>query len=287
MFHCIILGCNPKQKNQKGVLPHQIAKDSGHKALVKELKKAERLHGKLFKDPSSTVEPWTLTLYDWSKENEDKLRKAFELASDEMKNIEVVPCQTFVSVLQDFQAPVNNEQVQKILLAHDKQKGGLINFNEFLKGLKYLPRTLVMACSEPKKKKKRGAKTGKVKKKSKLNFPLPICILPPELVNRREDGGPPNFMIETHQFTTDPNRFDRDHPPRHPIEDDSAWYIDEPEKIYVNISYCVKNGDTESLKRAFRQKVPVDVKDNFFKTPLITACASGNYEMAKFLLDLG
>ncbi|XP_062857313.1 ankyrin repeat and EF-hand domain-containing protein 1a [Trichomycterus rosablanca] len=279
-------GCNPKQKNREGILPHQTAKDSGHKAVVKELKRAERLHGKLFKNPGRTTEPWTLTLHDWSKENEDKLCKAFELASDGINHIEVVPWKTFVSVLQDFQAPVNNEQVQRILLAHDKRREGLININEFLKGLKYLPRTLVMDCSEPKKK-KRAIKTGKVKKKSKLNFPLPICIIPPELVYRRDDGGPPHFMIETHQLATDPTRFDRDHPPVHPIEDDSAWYIDEPEKIYININYCVKTGDTESLKSAFSHKVPVDVKDRFFKTPLITACASGNYEMAKFLLDLG
>ncbi|KAM3860928.1 ankyrin repeat and EF-hand domain-containing protein 1-like, partial [Diretmus argenteus] len=77
--------------------------------------------------------------------------------------------------------------------------------------------------------------------------------------------------------------FDRDHPPEHPIEDDSAWYIDEPEKVYVNINYCMKSGDLESLDFAFSRGVPVDVKDTFYKTPLMAACSSGNYEVAQYL----
>ncbi|KAB5539661.1 hypothetical protein PHYPO_G00091570 [Pangasianodon hypophthalmus] len=278
-------GCNPKQKNMEGLLPRQIAKDLDHKASVKQLKKAERLNGKLLKN--YTNESWELTLYDWSHENEAELRKAFEFASHGITNLEVVSFENFVSVLQDFQAPINDEHIRKILLAHDKRRQGLININDFFKGLRYLPRTLVMTSYELKKTKKRAGKSGKNKKKSKLNLPMPICIVPPENVYRRDDGGPPHFMIEKYQLVTDTNRFDQDHPPRHPIEDDSAWYTDGPEKIYININDCVKAGDIESLKMAFSQKVPVDMTDRFYKTPLMTACASGNYEVAKFLLNLG
>lgn len=269
----------------EGLLPRQIAKGLDHKDSVKELKKAERLNGKLLK--SNTNESWALTLYDWSHENEAELRKAFEFHSKGITNLEMVSFENFVSVLQDFQAPINDEHVQKILLTHDKRRQGLININDFFKGLRYLPRTLVMTSYERKRAKKRAGKSGKGKKKSKLNLPMPICIIPPENVYRRNDGGPPHFMIEKYQLVTDTNRFDQDHPPRHPVEDDSAWYIDEPEKTYLNINYCVKIGDIESLKMAFSQKVPVDVKDRFYKTPLMTACASGNYEVTKFLLNLG
>ncbi|XP_072552090.1 ankyrin repeat and EF-hand domain containing 1a [Salminus brasiliensis] len=278
-------GCNPKLKNLEGLLPRQIAKDLGHKASLKELKRAERLHGKFLKGSGGTNEPWALTLHDWSHEHEPELRKAFEAASDGIIGIEVVSRQTFVSVLHKLKAPVEDEHIQRILLAHDKRREGLININEFLKGLRYLPKIFVMASYEPRKK-KRAANAGKAKK-SKLNLPIPICTVPQELINRRDDGGPPHFMIENYHLLTDPNRFDRDHPPGHPIEDDSAWYIDKPEKIYININYCVKTGDIESLKLAFSQKVPVDVKDRFYKTPLMTACGSGNYEVAKILLDLG
>ncbi|XP_053469679.1 ankyrin repeat and EF-hand domain-containing protein 1a isoform X2 [Ictalurus furcatus] len=278
-------GCNPKQKNMEGLLPRQIAKDLDHKASVKELKKAERLNGKLLK--SCTNESWALTLYDWSHENEAELRKAFEFTSCGITNSEMVSFENFISVLQDFQAPINDDHVRKIQLAHDKRRQGLININDFFKGVRYLPRTLVMTSYELNRTKKRVGKSGKGKKKSKLNLPMPICVISPENVYRQDDRGPPHFMIEKYQLFTDTNRFNQDHPPRHPIEDDSAWYKDEPEKTYININYCVKTGDIESLKMAFSRKVPVDVKDRFYKTPLMTACASGNYEVVNFLLNLG
>ncbi|KTG35046.1 hypothetical protein cypCar_00044846, partial [Cyprinus carpio] len=81
--------CNPKLKNQKGLLPRQIAKDCGHKATVKELKTAERLHGKCSKGAGGTNEPWALMLLDWSHENENALRNAFESASEGYMGIEM------------------------------------------------------------------------------------------------------------------------------------------------------------------------------------------------------
>ncbi|XP_016354773.1 ankyrin repeat and EF-hand domain-containing protein 1 [Sinocyclocheilus anshuiensis] len=277
-------GCNPKLKNQEGLLPRQIAKDCGHKATVKELKKAERLHGKFSKGAGGTNEPWALTLHDWSHENENALRSAFESASDGYMGIEMVSRTTFVSVLQDFHTPLNDKQIHALLLALDKRREGFINISDFLKGLKYLPKTYVMASYGPKKKK--ATKAGKTKK-TKFNAPMPICTVPPDFIHRRDDGGPPHFMIESYQHATDTHRYDRDHRPGHPIEDDTAWYIDEPEKIYINMNYCVKTGDIESLRLALSQKIPVDVKDRFYKTPLMAACASGNYEVANFLLDNG
>lgn len=281
----MISGCNAKQKNLEGMLPRQIAKDLDYKASVKELKKAEHLNGKLWKNYAN--ESWALTLYDWAHENEAELRRVFELTSDKITSSDMVPVERFASVLQGFQAPIDNQHMQKILLAHDKRRQGLINISDFFKGLRYLPRTLLTTTNDIKRTKKRAGKSGKGKTKNKSNFPMPICVVPPEDVYRRDDGGPPHFMIEKYQLVTDTNRFDQDHPPRHPIEDDSAWYTEQPEKTYININYCVKTGDIESLRMAFRQKVPVDVKNRFYKTPLMTACASGNYEVAKFLLNLG
>ncbi|XP_056125405.1 ankyrin repeat and EF-hand domain-containing protein 1a isoform X2 [Rhinichthys klamathensis goyatoka] len=277
-------GCNPKLKNQEGLLPRQIAKEFGHKATVKELKKAERLHGKFSKGMGGTNEPWALTLHDWSHENENALRSAFESASDGIRGIEVVSRVTFVSVLQKLHAPLDDNQMHTLLLALDKRREGFINMNDFLRGLTYLPKLYVMASYGPKKKK--ATKSGKTKK-NKFNLPMPICTVPPDLLHRRDDGGPPHFMIESYQHFTDTHRYDRDHRPAHPIEDDTTWYIDEPEKIYINMNYCAKTGDIESLRLALIQKVPVDVKDRFYKTPLMAACASGNFEVAKFLLDNG
>ncbi|KAM3863875.1 ankyrin repeat and EF-hand domain-containing protein 1-like [Diretmus argenteus] len=268
-------GCNPKLKNLEGLLPRQIAKDSGHKAAAKELRKAERLQGK---GSSLSTSPWALTLHDWSHEHQTALLNA--IGND------TVSTDTFISVLENLKAPVEPDQLRTVILAHDKRRAGFLNVNEFVKGVKYIHKASLLSSYSPKKKK--GNKGGKAnKKRGKFTLPFPICTIPSELIIRRRDGGPPHFLIETYQNCTDVKRFDRDHPPEHPIEDDSAWYIDEPEKVYVNINYCVKSGDLESLDFAFSQGVPVDVKDKFYKTPLMAACSSGNYEVAQYLLGLG
>ncbi|XP_071334709.1 ankyrin repeat and EF-hand domain containing 1a isoform X2 [Trachinotus anak] len=276
-------GCNPKLKNQDGLLPRQIAKDAGHKAAAKELKKAERQQGKGNKSsgdmPMSDL--WALNLHDWSYEYESELWQAFGNKSD------TVTTEMFISVLEELKAPVELDQLHVIISAHDKGKEGCVNINEFLKGVKYIKKPFLLSSYMPKKKKgEKGGKGGK-KKKGKFVLPMPICTLPPELMPRRSDGGPPPFMIETYYNCSDIRRFDRDHPPEHPIMNDSGWYMDKPEKVYVNINYCVKSGDLESLDLAFSQGVPVDVQDQFYKTPLMVACSSGNLEVAQYLLSRG
>lgn len=44
----------------------------------------------------------------------------------------------------------------------------------------------------------------------------------------------------------------RDRPPKHPLEDDSAWYIPHPERQFVNITEAAKLGDLDSLRVAFK-----------------------------------
>ncbi|KAG1973158.1 ankyrin repeat and EF-hand domain-containing protein [Pimephales promelas] len=278
-------GCSPKQKNLEGLLPSQVAKNNGCKAALKELKKAEKIYVKLSKpDAVNPNEPWAVTLHDWSREHEATLRKAFETAEGLDKPVEKVPLETFVSLLHEHQAPVSNEHLQRIIKEHDKNHESVINLNEFFKGLRYLQKAFVISSYAPKPGKKEKGK-GKEKKSAKSAIPLPICTMPPELISRREDSGLPYYIIENYQPFTDTKHFNRDRPPVHPIEKDSAWYIDDPEKIYTNINYCVRAGDIDSLSLAFTQQVPVDIKDQFFKTPLMTACSCGNYQVAKFLIS--
>ncbi|KAG9336099.1 hypothetical protein JZ751_002446 [Albula glossodonta] len=285
-------GCNPKLKNIEGLVPRLIAKNFGHKAAMKELKKAETLYGKYFEGGEANPnEPWALTLHDWSYEHEEKLRKAFEMEEEEGDEDRpgptvVISKDTFLSILTDSGAPVDAEKLEKIYAAHDKKREGKININDFFKGLEYLQKPFVASSYGPKKKKAGKGGKGK-KKKGKFVLPFPICTVPSDLVQRRSDGGPPHFMIEQYHLFTDPDRFSRDLPPVHPIVDDSSWYLDEPEKAYVNINHCVKRGDLESLSLALSQGVPVDVYDRLYKTPLMTACSSGNYQVAKFLINQG
>ncbi|XP_072217990.1 ankyrin repeat and EF-hand domain containing 1a [Leuresthes tenuis] len=275
-------GCNPKLKNQEGLLPRQIAKDSGHKAAAKELRKAERQQGKGKQSSGVNLlsDVWALTLHDWSYEFEDNLQQACGDKS------ETVDTETFISLLEDLQAPVDLDQLHTVISAHDKKREGCVNVTDFIKGVKYIKKAFLLSSYMPKKKKgEKGGKGGK--KKGKFVLPLPICTLPPELMPRRPDGGPPCFMIETFCNCSDIQRFDPDHPPEHPIINDSGWYIEKPDKTYININYCVKSGNLETLDLAFSQGVPVDVKDQFYKTPLMVACSSGNYEVAQYLLSHG
>ncbi len=265
------------------MLPRQIAKDAGHKAAAKELRKAERQQRKGNKSSgvSLMTDLWALTLHDWSHEFETELRQALGFDSD------TVTTELFISVLEELNAPVDLDQLRTVISAHEKGKEGCININDFIKGVKYIKKPFLLSSYVPKKKKgEKGGKGGK-KKKSKFVLPLPICTLPPELMPRRADGGPPDYMIETYYNCSDTRRFDCDHPPEHPIINDSGWYLEKPDKVYVNINYCVKSGDLESLDLAFSQGVSVDVQDQFYKTPLMVACSSGNYEVAQYLLSKG
>lgn len=262
------------------MLPHQIAKDSGHNAVAKELRKAERKQGK-GSDPSGTgqmSELWALTLHDWSQEYEAELWKAFADKSD------TVTAERFISVLEELQAPAEPDQVQAVVSAH----GGDVNISDFIRGVKYIKKPFRLSSYMPKKKKGgKGKKGGKKKKKGPFVLPMPICTLPPELKPRRADGGPPGFMIRSYFNSSDVLRFDRAHPPVHPVMNDSGWYIHKPPPVYVNVNACVRTNDLESLDQAFGEGVPVDVQDEFYKTPLMVACSAGSYEMAQYLLSKG
>ncbi|XP_069014840.1 ankyrin repeat and EF-hand domain containing 1a [Embiotoca jacksoni] len=274
-------GCNPKLKNLRGLRPRQIAKESGNKAVTKELRKAEKQQGEGNKSSRTNLSSgWAMTLHDWSHEFQTELRKAF---GDEL---DTVTTEIFISVLEDLNAPVELDQLHAVISAHEKGRSGYVNVNEFIKGVKYIKESFLMSSYMPKKKKgEKGGKGGR--KKGQFVIPLPICTLQPESMPRRQDGGPPHFMIETYTNRSDTSRFSHDQPPEHPIVNDSGWYMEKPEKVYMSINYCVKSADLESLDLAFSQGVPVDVKDQFYKTPLMVACCSGNYEVVHYLLNKG
>ncbi|XP_060058979.1 ankyrin repeat and EF-hand domain-containing protein 1 isoform X2 [Erinaceus europaeus] len=275
-------GCDLKWKNLEHKTPRAVAKEAGFKAASKELRRAERIASKLARPGAKNPNPlWALRLHDWSAEHENFLRAALSFVD---RGDGTVSKEDFVMALEERQDFVNVEQLAMIAQMHEKTRGGGVNINDFFKGTKYLSKTYVLGSFGPKKKKKGMAKRGK---KGKFVLPLPICIIPDEAFPHREDGGLPYYMVETYQNVTDCNRFNRDHPPAHPIQDDSSWYIDDPGKVYTNINFITKAGDLASLKKALESGIPVDMKDTYYKTPLMTACASGNIDAVKFLLERG
>nr|XP_020748466.1 ankyrin repeat and EF-hand domain-containing protein 1 [Odocoileus virginianus texanus] len=275
-------GCDLKWKNLEHKTPRNLAKEGGFKAASKEIRRAEQIANKLarpgVKNPNP---PLFLRLHDWSVEHETFLREAFSFVD---RGDGTVTKEDFVLTLEERQDFVNSEQLAAIAQLHEKVRGGGVNINEFFKGTRYLSKSYVLGSYGPKKKKKGMAKKARM---GKFVLPLPICVIPDHVFPRRSDGGPPYYMIETYKNVTDCNRFNRDHPPEHPIQDDSAWYIDDPGKVFSNINFITKAGDLASLKKAFESGIPVDMKDNYYKTPLMTACATGNIDAVKFLLEKG
>ncbi|KAM4842337.1 ankyrin repeat and EF-hand domain-containing protein 1 isoform 2-T2 [Thomomys bottae] len=275
-------GCDLKWKNLEHKTPRAVAKDGGFKAAGKEIRRAERIANKLAKQGEQNPNPvWALRLHDWSIEHEDDLREAFAIVD---KGDGTVSKEDFVQMLEERQSYVNADQLTFVAQLHEKTRGGGVNINDFFKGTKYLGKAYVLGSYGPKKKKKG---MGKKPKKGKFILPFPICVIPEEAFPGRPDGGPPYYMIEAYQNLTDCTRFSRDRPPEHPIQDDSAWYIDDTGRVYSNINFITKAGDMASLKKAFESGIPVDMKDKYYKTPLMTACASGNIDVVKFLLERG
>ncbi|KAM8919812.1 ankyrin repeat and EF-hand domain-containing protein 1 isoform 2-T3 [Lycaon pictus] len=275
-------GCDLKWKNLDHKTPRTVAREGGFKAASKEIWRAERTAAKLAWPGAKNPNPlWALRLHDWSLEHETFLREAFSFVD---RGDGTVSKEDFVLTLEERQEFVTSEQLATIAQFHEKVRGSGVNINDFFKGTRYLSKSYVLGSYGPKKKKKGMSK--KVRK-GKFVLPLPICIIPDHVFPHRSDGGPPYYMIETYKNVTDCNRFNRDRPPEHPIQDDSAWYIDDPGKVFSNINFITKAGDLASLKKAFESGIPVDMKDNYYKTPLMTACASGNIDTVKFLLEKG
>jgi len=106
---------------------------------------------------------------------------------------------------------------------------------------------------------------------------------------RTANGNPPIIYAPKHVHLTDNTRFSRDNLPKNPLEDDSPWYLEKPDRSYVNLcdagkiklvknilivfSFCflliAYRGDLQTLLDAFKRGVPVDITDKFRKTPLM------------------
>ena len=98
---------------------------------------------------------------------------------------------------------------------------------------------------------------------------MPICV-EPRNQHRRADGGPPHDLIERLRLNTDLERFGRENRPKHPFQDDSAWYLRFPSRDFERLNSTIKNGDMTSLKYAFDHGYPVNTQDRFYKTALVS-----------------
>ncbi|NWI91005.1 ANKE1 protein, partial [Pitta sordida] len=270
-------GCDPTWKNLLHQTPRDVAKSGGFKAAVKAVRNIEKAFKKK-PSPKEEDSAWHLKLYDWSLEKEDFLRKEFEAVVQEDG---MVSRADFVSVIHKHWSAVGAEEIETIAKMHEASHANRIDLDEFFKGSKYLQKNFLMTSFGPKVKKKKAMKA-----KGKKGIPVPICVIPKSEYPCWEDGFPV-YMVEAFSDVPDNEQFKRDHPSAHPVHDDRVWYIDEPRKTYMDVNYLVRAGDIVSLQKAFDEGVPIDIKDKYYKTPLMVACASGNIVLVQYLLEKG
>ena len=255
-----------------------LAKEEGHKEAVKECRKAEKTFGKIGKNN----EPASIELYDFCVEKQDHLKEMFQKFDADKSGF--VSKEDFAEGLENAGAPLpDNNDLKKIVALYDKNRDGTVDFSDFILGKKYINKNYLMSAFEGKKKKKKGGKGKKSKGKTKIL--MPICTQPDG--PRAEDGGPPEAFIGRHLHYTDTGRFDRDKPPKHPLEDDSGWYLHHPERDYISMNCAVKHNDLDSIKDALAEGSSIDTSDKYFKTPLMVAAASGNIKVVQFLVENG
>lgn len=240
-------------KNKQDLLPSQIAKNNGHKAALRVLKEAEQSL------KTGKVAVNEARLHDWSFEHNEVLREAFQTAEAGEPQEETVPNETLVSVLQEHHAPIDEESLEEIIKGLDKNRWGKISIDEFFAGHLFLPNQYPLSSY----------------KSARLN------------IGKSEQAEPPLTEITP----TSPESFE---PFAETIRDRSQVDVTEdallnlePKELYINLSQCVKSDKFDLLKLAFSQNVPVDTRDRIYKTPLMTACMMGKYQMAQFLISHG
>nr|XP_054486106.1 ankyrin repeat and EF-hand domain-containing protein 1 [Agelaius phoeniceus] len=266
-------GCDPTWSNLINLTPRDVAKAGGFKAAATVLRKAE----KALKKPDETL-AWYLKVYDWSVQHEDAIRKEFEIDEEDEG---IVSKSDFMAVIRKRWGTVDQEQIEILAKKHEVSSDK-ISLDDFFKGSKYLQKTFLLSSFGPKAKKKKKPP----RKKGKKGLPVPVCVIPKSERPLREDGLPA-CMVEAVPTLPEEQRFKRALHAAHPVFDDRAWYMEEPSKTLMDINYLVREGDFVSLQRAFDQGVPVDMKDKYYKTPLMVACASGNRVLVEFLLEKG
>ncbi|VDN19545.1 unnamed protein product [Dibothriocephalus latus] len=82
-------------------------------------------------------------------------------------------------------------------------------------------------------------------------------------------------------------RFDVEHPAENLFQNDSLWYTTLEPKRYILMHDAVLKEDTKSIIGAIRSGYHVDIRDQYYKTPLMVAASDGNIKMTRLLIQLG
>ena len=188
-----------------------------------------------------------MILYDYIYENQERIEKIFEEMDVADPKTGIIPTDSFRKLLEDegLLTALTAENIKDVCEKHEKERNEF-DYKAFLTGKKYLTKAYLMAAFAGKKKKKNPKKGKKQKpampskshseKKFRINFVLYLStVIVQDEGPRTAHGNPPVIYAPKHVHHTDNTRFSRDNLPKNPLEDDSPWYLDRPDKAYVNL----------------------------------------------------
>ncbi|CAF1196458.1 unnamed protein product [Rotaria sordida] len=274
-------GGTTKTKNANNQLPIKIAtiwKNKDAKTNIRLVEK-KQYNRKIISSKSNPDRDYRIHLYDWLQERYDRLLRRFH----QIENINThrITSNDFKQIIhEEGFTQITSDDLHDLIIRHETNPNE-IDYQTFLTGKLFIEKPFLMQTFIQKTNKKKKKKM----KKTKKQLAIPIAIR--HEGSRTLHGNPPLVYIKKHEFITDQNRFNRDHIPKHIINDDSVYYIDKIDPQFVHINNAVYRGDLHTLLDAFKSGVPVDIRDKFYKTPLMIAAANGDLETTKFLLQCG
>jgi hypothetical protein len=201
-------------------------------------------------------------LYDYTYQNQERIEKIFEEHDIAHSKIGFVSVEDFKRIIEDEKllAFLTLDDMNELSEKHEREPVGF-DYKTFLTGKKYLTKPYLMSAFEAKKTKVTKPKKAK-KQKGALPSKLIVCeelgdiyiylysvVLIQDEGPRTENGNPPKLYAVQHVHHTDNTRFSRDKLPKNPLEDDSPWYLDKPDKLYVNL--CDAGNDKASISHYY------------------------------------
>ena len=254
---------------------------------------------------AKNVEPWAVRMYDFFCVYHDRFIDAFQRLDVDQSG--TLKTEDFLAALRNLYIKLpDGADLKRTLAPHVRE--GTVNYREFLSGGKFINKKYLVAAYEDGKKKKKttkknGGKAGR-RQRASTKVIMPICTR--DEGPRVPDGGPPAVYMDKKVLVTDLMRFDRDRRPKHPIEDDSGWYLAPPRRLRVHFrdlvrardvsSLCMALGISQELAGSVRPMPPIVIDDNrrrlelvdrFYKTPLMVACSSRDLHLVKLLISAG
>ena len=219
-------GASTKTKNIDNQLPIKIAKILKNKNARKAIRLADKKHYQrsITSTKSNPNRDYKIQLYDWLQERSDRLRRRFQQV--EISDTHRITSNDFRRIIHDEGfTQITSEDLNDLIVQHETNPNE-IDYQKFLTGKLFIEKAFLQKPTTKKKKQKR--------KKTKKQVPLPIATR--DEGPRTAKGNPPVVYVKKHQFITDRNRFDRDHIPKHILNDDSVYYLDQTQPEYVHIN---------------------------------------------------